>query len=166
MGLLQESSKMSVNNGADKDVHISLEDQKMINKFARHNQRMEELKEELKSKKNEIVTLTDATNDIEEFTLTADEGEKIPFQIGEIFILEEPESAQSLIEEKKKQVEDEVKGIEEKVTLVRGVMTDLKTHLYAKFGDAIYALLPFLRCSFQFFYFDLKKRINFCLWQK
>ena len=33
---------------ADKDVHISLEDQQKINKFARQNQRMEELKDDLK----------------------------------------------------------------------------------------------------------------------
>ena len=35
---------------ADKDVHISLEDQQKINKFARQNQRMEELKDDLKVK--------------------------------------------------------------------------------------------------------------------
>ena len=30
--------------GPDKDVHISLEDQQKINKFARHNQRLEDIK--------------------------------------------------------------------------------------------------------------------------
>ena len=33
---------------SDKDVHISLDDQKMINKFARQNQKLEEIKDELK----------------------------------------------------------------------------------------------------------------------
>ncbi len=30
------------------DIHISLEDQQKINKFARHNQRLEDIKDELK----------------------------------------------------------------------------------------------------------------------
>ena len=30
-----------------------------------------------------------------------------------------------------------MKDIENKMEAVKGVMTDLKTHLYAKFGDAI-----------------------------
>ena len=33
---------------SDNDVHISLDDQKMINKFARQNQKLEEIKDELK----------------------------------------------------------------------------------------------------------------------
>eukprot|EP00088_Acartia_fossae_P020523 TRINITY_DN220_c1_g1_i1.p1 TRINITY_DN220_c1_g1~~TRINITY_DN220_c1_g1_i1.p1 ORF type:complete len:134 (+),score=49.89 TRINITY_DN220_c1_g1_i1:28-429(+) len=121
----------------DKDVHISLEDQQKINKFARHNQKMEELKDELKARQNEIQTLTDATGDVEEFSITADEGEKIPFQIGEVFVMEAPDAVLELIEAKKAEVEGSVKDIEAKMEGVKGVMTDLKTHLYAKFGDAI-----------------------------
>ena len=70
--------------GPDKDVHISLEDQQKINKFARHNQRLEDIKDDMKSKESELVTLGDASNDVEEFSLTADEGEKIPYMVGEI----------------------------------------------------------------------------------
>jgi len=126
----------SSTEGPDKDVHISLEDQQKINKFARHNQKMEELRDELKATQNEIQTLNDASNDLEEFALT-NEDEKIPFQIGEIFVLETPETAQTLIQQKKEDAEKVVLQIEAKVTAVRAVMTDLKTHLYAKFGDAI-----------------------------
>jgi len=126
----------SSTEGPDKDVHISLEDQQKINKFARHNQKMEELRDELKATQNEIQTLMDASNDLEEFALT-NEDEKIPFQIGEIFVLETPETAQTLIQQKKEDAEKVVLQIEAKVTAVRAVMTDLKTHLYAKFGDAI-----------------------------
>ena len=39
--------------GPDKDVHISLEDQQKINKFARQNQRLEDIKDELKLKEAE-----------------------------------------------------------------------------------------------------------------
>ena len=56
--------------GPDKDVHISLEDQQKINKFARHNNRLEDIKDDMKQKEAELVTLGDATNDVEEFSLT------------------------------------------------------------------------------------------------
>ena len=46
---------------ADKDVHISLEDQQKINKFARQNQRMEELKDDLKVKAWNMIALTTVT---------------------------------------------------------------------------------------------------------
>ena len=48
----------------DKEVHILLDDQQKINKFARLNSRLEELKDDIKNKKNEIQTLDDATTDI------------------------------------------------------------------------------------------------------
>lgn len=41
-----------------------LEDQQKINKFARLNSRLEELKEDIKNKKNEIQTLEDASTDV------------------------------------------------------------------------------------------------------
>ena len=34
----------------DTDVHISLDDQKMINKFARQNQKLEEITDEMKAR--------------------------------------------------------------------------------------------------------------------
>ena len=121
----------------DKDIHILLEDQQKINKFARQNQRLEDIKDELKAKENEIVTIKDATTDVEELELTCEEGEKVPYLVGEIFVMETPTDVQTLLEERKMELEQEVKGLEEKATAIRVVMSDLKTHLYAKFGDAI-----------------------------
>ena len=123
--------------GPDKDVHISLEDQQKINKFARHNQRLEDIKDELKLKETELVTLGDASNDVEEFSLTSDEGEKIPYMVGEIFVKETPDDVLMLLDNKKTDIKAEIKVMEEQATAIKGVMTDLKTHLYAKFGDAI-----------------------------
>ena len=121
----------------DKDVHISLEDQQKINKFARQNQKLEDLKDDLKSKENEIVTLNDAATDVEEMSLTCDDGEKIPYLVGEIFVMEAPDDVLTLLEEKKTELKGDIKTLEEQATVIKGVMTDLKTHLYAKFGDAI-----------------------------
>jgi hypothetical protein len=58
----------------DKEVHILLDDQQKINKFARLNSRLEELKEDIKNKKNEIQTLEDATTDI---MMMEDDEEKV-----------------------------------------------------------------------------------------
>ena len=121
----------------DKDIHILLEDQQKINKFARQNQRLEDVKDELKEKHNEIQTLKDAETDIEEMALTCDEGAKVPYLVGEIFVMETPEDVQTFLEERKAEVEEEVKVLEEKAESIKAIMSDLKTHLYAKFGDAI-----------------------------
>ena len=123
--------------GPDKDVHISLEDQQKINKFARHNQRLEDIKDDMKSKESELVTLGDASNDVEEFSLTADEGEKISYMVGEIFIKETPDDVLTLLDNKKAHIKAEIKVLEEQANSIKGIMSDLKTHLYAKFGDAI-----------------------------
>ena len=123
--------------GPDKDVHISLEDQQKINKFARHNQRLEDIKDDMKQKQAELVTLGDASNDVEEFSLTSDDGDKIPYMVGEIFVKETPDDVLSLLDNKKTEIKGEIKVLEEQATSIKGVMTDLKTHLYAKFGDAI-----------------------------
>ena len=123
--------------GPDKDVHISLEDQQKINKFARHNQRLEDIKDDMKQREAELVTLGDATTDVEEFSLTADDGDKISFMVGEIFVKETPDDVLALLENKKEEIKGEIKVLEEQATSIKGVMSDLKTHLYAKFGDAI-----------------------------
>lgn len=66
----------------DSDVHISFEDQQKINKFARLNAKVDDFKEELKLKQNDMKNLEEAA---EELSL-ADDDEKIPYLIGEIFI--------------------------------------------------------------------------------
>lgn len=66
----------------DSDVHISFEDQQKINKFARLNAKVDDFKDELKVKKNDVKNLEDA---VEELSLT-DDSEKIPYLVGEVFI--------------------------------------------------------------------------------
>merc|ERR1712235_23271 len=82
-------------------------------------------------------TLGDASNDVEEFSLTADDGEKIPYMVGEIFVKETPDDVLALLDNKKTEIKAEIKVLEEQAASIKSVMTDLKTHLYAKFGDAI-----------------------------
>lgn len=121
----------------DKDIHISLEDQQKINRFARQNQKLEDIKDDIKARQNEMVTLTDAAADVEELSLTIADDEKVPYMVGEIFVLETPDVVQTLLEKRKEETEEQVKALEARAAGIKVVMSDLKTHLYAKFGDAI-----------------------------
>merc|ERR1712105_365111 len=100
---------------------ISLEDQQKINKFARQNQKLEDLK----AKENEIVTLSDAATDVEEMSLTCDDGEKIPYLVGEIFVMETPDDVLVLLEDKKTDLKSEIKTLEDQASGIKGVMTGL-----------------------------------------
>lgn len=72
----------------DSDVHISFEDQQKINKFARLNAKVEDIKDELKVKQNDVKNLDEA---VEELGL-ADDTEKIPYLVGEVFICQSLEN--------------------------------------------------------------------------
>lgn len=66
----------------DSDVHITIDDQMKINKFANYNAKVEDLKEELKIKQNELKNLEEAGDEIE----LLDDDTLIPFLIGEVFM--------------------------------------------------------------------------------
>ncbi|XP_058803744.1 probable prefoldin subunit 4 [Phymastichus coffea] len=117
----------------DSDVHISFEDQQKINKFARQNAKMEDFKEELKQRKNDLQNLNDAVSELELF----DDDAKIPYHIGEIFVSQDLTKTLSCLEEAKKKTEKDIVVLEEKCTELRSVMSDLKAQLYAKFGNNI-----------------------------
>merc|ERR1712223_667173 len=108
----------------DKEIHILLEDQQKINQFARLNNRLEEFKDDMKSKKTEIQTLEDAGTDM---MMLEDDDEKIPYQIGEVFVAMTQDEVQETLEE-------EVTKLEGKAEEIKAQMSNLKTHLYAKFG--------------------------------
>ena len=118
----------------DKEVHISLEDQQKINKFARLNSRLEDLKDELKAKQGEIQTLEDASTDL---MMLEDDEEKVPYQVGEVFVYLTQDEAQQKIEGSKDNLGDAVKSVNGKAQAIRDEMSALKSQLYAKFGSAI-----------------------------
>ena len=109
------------------------DDQQKINQFARLNNRLEELKDDIKSKKNEIQTLEDASTDL----MMLDDDEKVPYQIGEVFVEMTQDEVQETMEANKEKISEEVSKLEQKAEEIKGQMSDLKTHLYAKFGNAI-----------------------------
>ncbi|CAG4947809.1 unnamed protein product [Parnassius apollo] len=117
----------------DSDVHISFEDQQKINKFARLNAKVDDIKDELKVKQNDMKNLEEA---VEELSL-ADDTEKIPYLIGEVFVCQSLEDTLKSLEETKSNKENEISELEAKCEALKSQMSELKAHLYGKFGSHI-----------------------------
>ncbi|KPJ07160.1 putative prefoldin subunit 4 [Papilio machaon] len=117
----------------DSDVHISFEDQQKINKFARLNAKVDDIKQELKMKQNDLKNLDEA---VEELSL-ADDTEKIPYLIGEVFICQSLEDTLKSLEVTKSKKQDEIKELDAKYEELKAQMGELKLHLYGKFGSHI-----------------------------
>ncbi|XP_023122484.1 prefoldin subunit 4 [Amphiprion ocellaris] len=119
---------------AVEDVNVTFEDQQKINKFARNTSRMTELKNEIEAKKKLLQNLQDASDDL---MMSDDDSLLIPYQIGDVFISHTQEETQEMLEAAKETLEQEVKGLEERVSAIQQVLGDLKIQLYAKFGNNI-----------------------------
>nr|CAG4644469.1 EOG090X0JBP [Lepidurus arcticus] len=119
---------------SDTDIHITLEDQQKINKFARQNAKWEELKDELNRKENDVKNLEDAGD---ELLLAEDDTLLIPYMAGEVFVNLTLEETQARLEEAKKKLKFDISSISEECEKIKSIMSDLKTHLYAKFGNSI-----------------------------
>lgn len=117
----------------DSDVHISYEDQQKINKFAKLNAKLGDLKDEVKLKENDLKSVEEAVDEIALF----DDEEKIPYLVGEIFIYQDLETTQQCLAEAKQRIEDEIKKFKSDSTEIKEQMNDLKSHLYGKFGSHI-----------------------------
>ncbi|KAL1397712.1 hypothetical protein pipiens_009544 [Culex pipiens pipiens] len=117
----------------DSDVHITIDDQMKINKFANFNAKVEDLKEELKVRQNELKNLEEAGDEIE----LMDE-DTIPFLIGEVFVSHDLPRTQELLAEAKEKKKQEIENIQKLSKDIQDKMGDLKAHLYGRFGSNIY----------------------------
>lgn len=121
------------NQSIDEDVHISYEDQSKINKFAINNTKLHDFQDDLEEKKKELTNLNEAIDEL----VVYDESELIPFQYSEIFTHLSVENANEELERSKVELEKEISTLEEKVLSTKKILSDLKTQLYAKFGNKI-----------------------------
>ncbi|CAO1400761.1 unnamed protein product [Diamesa serratosioi] len=131
MALVDNKGKSHFQPDPDADVQITFDDQSKINKFANYVAKLEDLKEELKIKKTELQNIEEA---VEEMELMEDDGTKIQFLMGEVFVYNNLEKTQELLLESKHNKEEEIKDIENRAKEIGDIMTVLKTALYAKFG--------------------------------
>ncbi|XP_060691970.1 prefoldin subunit 4 isoform X1 [Hemiscyllium ocellatum] len=119
---------------AVEDVNVTFEDQQKINKFARNNNRLIELKEEIELKKKQLQNLEDACDDI---MMLDDDTMLVPYQIGEVFISHSQDETQEMLEAAKQSFQDEIQALQTRVETIQQVLSDLKVQLYAKFGNNI-----------------------------
>ncbi|KAF8787112.1 Prefoldin subunit 4 like protein [Argiope bruennichi] len=123
----------------ENEMHVSFEDQQKINKFARHNARLDDIIEELKSKENELQALEDAEADL---MLSMDK-DKVPYPFYkcvlscDVFAFISIDEAQQMLDEKKENVNLEAKALRDQQESIKQMMSDLKVQLYAKFGNNI-----------------------------
>ncbi|XP_074867601.1 prefoldin subunit 4 isoform X1 [Carettochelys insculpta] len=125
----------TMKKAAAEDVNVTFEDQQKINKFARNTSRITELKEEIEVKKKQLQNLEDACDDI--MMIDDDDSILIPYQIGDVFISHSQDETQEMLEEAKKNLQEEIEALESRVESIQRVLSDLKVQLYAKFGNNI-----------------------------
>ncbi|CAL4122841.1 unnamed protein product, partial [Meganyctiphanes norvegica] len=118
----------------DSDVHITYEDQQKINKFARCNARYQDMKEEIKSKEGDLQNLQDAED---EMMIALDTDEKVPFMIGEVFVMKSQDEANEAIAGQRVQMQEDMVALNQRTLELQDAMTQLKADLYAKFGNNI-----------------------------
>lgn len=116
------------------DVEVTIDDQNKINKFARLNQRLEEVRLILKRKKKNVQDLNDA---LDEILLQADDVADVSLMIGEAFISYTAEDSQNEMEKLKSECETEVSALMKREEAIKEEMAKLKIDLYAKFGSSI-----------------------------
>ncbi|XP_028392854.1 prefoldin subunit 4-like [Dendronephthya gigantea] len=121
-----------VKNLGKEEIEITLEDQQQINTFARQNTRMEELKVEIETKKNDLKNLEDASDEL----LMVEES-VISYKVGEVFIQMAQEDIEDHLEKARTRMKDEITSCEEQFVEIQEVLKSLKAKLYGKFGNSI-----------------------------
>ncbi|XP_053211570.1 prefoldin subunit 4-like [Panonychus citri] len=115
------------------DLQVTYEDQSKINRFACHNSKLEEIKEELVNKEKELKNIEESIGEMDLYsTLNDDEGFNI--MEGEMFVHFTGEEALEWVNKKKEELSREVSTMKDEVDRLREEMNNLKTDLYAKFG--------------------------------
>ncbi|NWX82690.1 PFD4 protein, partial [Nothoprocta ornata] len=83
----------------------------------------------------QLQNLEDASDDI--MMLDDSDSLLIPYQIGDVFISHSQEETEEMLEEAKKNLQEEIEALESRVESIQRVLSDLKVQLYAKFGNNI-----------------------------
>lgn len=117
--------------------NVRKEDQEKINRFAKLNARIEDIKDEISNKTSELKNYEDALSEAE-MKILEDEGHKLHLLIGEIMANLSPEKTQEWLEKEMETLKTYLSDLEEKKSTIESEMTELKAYLYATFGDNIH----------------------------
>lgn len=130
-------SGVAGDNAAQGVMNVSREDQQKINRFARLNARLEDAKDDIASKTNELSNYNDALNEAE-LKVLEDLGDRLHLQVGDIMVNLEPEPIQKWLEDKMNSLKKSLAELETKKDKIVDEMSELKAHLYARFGNNIH----------------------------
>uniref|UniRef100_A0A915AU62 Prefoldin subunit 4 n=2 Tax=Parascaris univalens TaxID=6257 RepID=A0A915AU62_PARUN len=114
---------------------VTAEDQELINRFARLHQKSTELSEKLRSRTTEVNNLIDASDEL--LLLDEEDTARIPFKIGSVFVMYDQESMEKRLDKMRKELNMEISATTELNDKLQSEMAELKSRLYAKFGDNI-----------------------------
>ena len=120
----------------DVEIHVEYVDQQSINKFARNNAKLTELKEEIEAKRKELTSLSDAREALDELSILSDIP-TAPLLVGETFLIESTESIFTSLDVRKNKLEKEIDDIQQRIQVIQNLLSDLKVKLYGKFGKSI-----------------------------
>ncbi|KAF8283849.1 putative prefoldin [Trypanosoma cruzi] len=120
---------MSILKG--KEVEVTQEDQHRICLFARLHRRRRELVAELSRRKEEIVRLGDAAD---ELMIT----DNAMYLFGETFMETDNDEAEEWLEKEKGHLQTEQEAAEAELKLVEVALGELKANLYASLGSQVY----------------------------
>ncbi|CAF1283315.1 unnamed protein product [Didymodactylos carnosus] len=120
----------------DVEIHVDYEDQASINKFARNNSKLNELKDELELKRKELTNIQDSLEALEELSILCDI-KSAPILVGETFLIESADDIQQSLNTRKEKIELDIENIQKRYQTIQGLLSDLKVKLYGKFGKSI-----------------------------
>ena len=116
------------------DTQIEKVDQDKINHFSRLNMKYHDLEDQVKKLKEEIDNFGDANDIIDE---TLGEEDALKLFLGEAFVAVDEDAARNYVEKVNDEKTEELDKKQEEMEEVEGQMRDLKSYLYAKFGNSI-----------------------------
>lgn len=150
---------------AKHQIDVTAEDQQMINRFARLNLKSDELQNKYEELKRQTENLEEAENELmlqddldEDFADNGDDDDKnsnqnqqsgqssavkikpssnIQFVVGTSFMAVTKTECESLIEQRKAEIKQKMKDLDEQLAPMKEEMNSIKSKLYAKFGSNI-----------------------------
>lgn len=118
-------------------MNVTKEDQDKINRFAKLNARIEDIKDEVSTKTNELESYKDALAEIEMKELE-DAADKLHLQVGDLMVNLTPDKLREYLESKMTGINASLTEAESKKESIAEEMSQLKAHLYARFGNNIH----------------------------
>lgn len=119
--------------GKQNNTQVTWEDQQLINEFSKLILRKDNLTSKLKTEQQEKEYLDDVSLELE----MVDEDELVNYKIGEIFVLWKQSDVLEQLEKDTEMINKNIAKLENEQLEIDSRLSELKTTLYAKFGDNI-----------------------------